>query len=132
MATQAEFFTIPKFGRALASAANANRDGTGSLTGAILTGAANGTKIERLRYKARDTTTLGMVRFFVFDGSATYTLLEELNVPALTPSATVKSAEDDIDYSVPEKYTVIPSGYQLLASTHNAEAIFVMAWGNDR
>jgi hypothetical protein len=77
MAAQAEFFVTPKFGRALASASNANRDGTGSLTSAILTGAANGTKIERLRYKARDTTTAGMVRFYIFDGSATYTLLEE-------------------------------------------------------
>jgi len=132
MAAAAEYFVTPKYGRALVSSANANRDGTGSLSAAILTGSANGTKIERLKFKARDTTTIGMVRFFIFDGSATYTLIDELNVVALVPSASVKSAEDDIDYSVPEKYTVLPSGYQLLASTHNAEAIFVMAWGNDR
>jgi hypothetical protein len=55
-----------------------------------------------------------------------------MSVAAATPSATVQSAEGDVDYSVPEKYTVLPSGYQLIASVAQAEAIYVMAWGNDR
>jgi hypothetical protein len=69
--------------------ANANRDGaTGTYSGAFTAG-ANGSLIDAITFTAPAATTAGLVRVFYADDGATYRLLAEIPVTAVTPSATV-------------------------------------------
>jgi hypothetical protein len=110
------------------STANTNRDGTGTI-GTILTAGASGTRIERIKVKATGTTTAGMVRLFLHDGSAAK-LTEEIPVSAITPSATVESFEADVVFGDTNPL-ILPSGWSLRASTHNAESFNVLAVAGD-
>jgi hypothetical protein len=130
MATAPAFAATPRFGSGLVSAANTNRDGTGTLV-TIMSAGASGTKLETVRIQARDTTTAGMVRLFLWDGSSTYRLLEEIPVTAVVPGGTVQAFAAELDFSQPERFRHIPTGWSLVASTHNAEVFFVEAWGAD-
>lgn len=98
--------------------ANTNRDGTGTM-GTLLTAGKQGSRVERVRVKATTTTTAGMVRFFVSDGTNTR-LLSEVAVTAITPSATVATFEADL--SAGAFPLVLQADQQLRVSTHNAEA----------
>lgn len=122
------FVETPKIGTAQISTANTNRDGTGTV-GTVLTAGSNGSRIHRIRVKAGGTTTAGMVRLFIHDGSA-YRLWHEIPVTAITPSATVETFEDEL-YLPGESALALPSGYSLRASTHNAETFNVIAEGGD-
>ena len=106
------------------STANSNLDGTGTL-GTILTGAANGTLIKSITIKAHGTTTQGMVRLFIYNGTITK-LFREILVPAITPAATTRAFETylSINYA-------LQSGDILYASTQNAETFGVIAEGLD-
>lgn len=109
------------------SAANTNRDGTGTVY-VILTGGANGTRVDRVNWKATGTTTAGVVRLYLKDtGTPSTRLLAEALVSALTPSATVKSAEGEFVRTDGQPLALVPSGWTLLASTHNAESFDVVA-----
>lgn len=130
MAAAPTFFGTPRLGSGLLSVANANRDGSGSIV-AILTAGANGTRLETANIKARDTTTGGMVRFFMFDGTSTYRLLHEEPVLAVTPSGILASFAAAIDWTQPGLFRFLPSPWSIVAATHNAEAIFVEVWGAD-
>jgi len=108
------------------STANTNRDGTGTL-GTVLTASStgNGVAVTVVTYIAAVTTTAGMVRLFLDDGS-NKRLIAEIAVAAVTPSATVACATGT--YTPPwADGLVIPPGWSLKASTHNAEAINVFA-----
>lgn len=120
-------FTItPKIGMAQISTANTNLDGIGTL-GTVITGTANGTRINRIDIVATGTTTAGMVRLFISDGT-NHRLWREVPVTAITPSATVQAFQDEV---VPTEPLVLPSGYSLRASTHNAETFNVIAHAGD-
>lgn len=106
------------------STANANLDGTGTL-GTVLTAAANGTLIKSVTIKAQVSTTQGMVRLFIYDGTNTR-LVEEIEIPAVTKAAPDHSFEITIQCNFRLK-----SGYALKASTQNAEAFNVIAQGAD-
>ncbi|MCE9583172.1 MAG: hypothetical protein K8T20_11830 [Planctomycetes bacterium] len=106
------------------STANANRDGTGTI-GTLVTGGANGTRIDRIVIKATVTTTAGMIRFFIYDGTNTR-LIREILVTAITASATVAAFESDL--LTPDLY-LPTSSYQLKVSTEKAEAFNVHAFG---
>lgn len=108
------------------SAANTNRDGTGTLVD-ILTGAANGTRVQKITVKATGTTTAGMVRLYLYNGTITR-LWKEVEVAAITPSASVKTFEKEIEL-FGELALHLPANYVLRASTHNAETFNVLAEG---
>lgn len=112
------------------STANTNRDGTGTLT-TLLTGAATGTRIERISAKAAGTSSAGMVRFFIFNASATFVKLEaELIVTAITASNSVKTWEGDLVYGS-SKFFVLPSGFTLRASTALAETFTIAVFATE-
>lgn len=121
-------FLLPENCSAVAqiSAANTNRDGTGTIV-TVLTAGSQGTLIELIRVIATGTTTAGMVRLYIHDG-ANARLYDELAVTAITPSGTVAAFEIEL---VPSKPLVLPSGYSLRASTHNAETFNVFATGGN-
>ena len=104
------------------SAANTNRDGTGTIVTACA-GVAAGTRISSVTLTATVTTTAGMVRLFLStDTGTTWRLFKEISVIAATPSATVKAFTAREEF---EDLVLTGTSDLLGASTHNAEAINV-------
>jgi len=126
MAADPAFAVTPRVAAVNIATANANRDGTGTVA-TLITGAATGTRIAEIVVQARVTTTAGMVRIFLHDGS-TFFFFDEVSVAAATVSASVKGTR------VATLYTnlVLPSAsWSVRVSTHNAESIDVTALGAD-
>lgn len=123
---------------AIPATANANRDGTGTITDIVAPG-TTGTGISlvgSLKVVGTGTTTAGMIRVFGHDGTS-YFLLHELSVAAATPSATVKAAiagsadgvltaDGYLVLNLPLNGNAGTSGFKNITkigiSTHNAEA----------
>src|SRR5688572_19761143 len=87
--------TLPRVAVGVISTANTAKDGSGTGPAtSIFAAGSGGSKIEQIDVKARGTTTAGMVRIFLWDGSGTDGhLYYEFPVAAITPSATVLSFE---------------------------------------
>lgn len=130
MASDPQFASTPLVGMAQISTANTNRDGsTGSYT-TVLTGGASGSVIKKIRVCAAVTTTAGVVRLFLNDGT-NRRLMQEIIVPAITPSTTVEAFTRTITYG-PDDVLHLPSNtWTLDASTHNAETFNVFAFYAD-
>ncbi len=133
MATSPNFAATPKLGIAAVSTANTNRDGTGTLS-TILTAGASGSRIDGIVIQATSTTTAGMVRLFLHDGT-TARLYDEVPVLAVTPGASTPAWSATLGNNAPlssGRYPLmLPSGISLRASTHNAEAFSIHAIGGD-
>jgi len=124
------FTLTPHISSARIATANTNRDGTGTL-GAVITGTTNGTRVDRILITATGTTTAGMVRIFIDDGT-NVRFWQEVSVTAITASGTVKSFTATIsspDSTAP--LLVLPSSYVLRAGTNNAEQFDVIAFAGD-
>jgi len=115
MAISAQYASTVKTAVAQISTANTARDGTGTLV-TLFTAGASGSRVDDLTISATGTTTAGMLRLFVHDGTSAF-LLRELPVSAVTPSATVAAFTTSL-YGLS---LVLATGYSLRASTHNAE-----------
>lgn len=130
MASTAQFASTPKVGIVNISTANTNRDGTGTI-GTVFTAGAGGSRIDKISIQARATTTSGMIRLFIHDGSTSF-LFKEVPVIAITPAASVPafqySLSQEIDAVLP---IVLPTGYSLRASTEKAENFNIIASGGD-
>lgn len=100
--------------------ANTLRDGTGTL-GTVYTAGASGARIDRINVTATGTTTAGMIRLFLYDGTNSR-LISELPVIAITPAATTPSFSADIVF---DQGMLMQATYQLRASTNNAETFNV-------
>jgi hypothetical protein len=131
MATQAQYASVPKVGVGQISTANTNRDGTGTI-GTVFTAGSNGSRIDMIDVQATATTTSGMIRLFVHDGTTAF-LVAELPVVAVTPSATNPAYSQQLNTNTMTQFLpiVLPTGYSLRASTNNAEAFNVIAFGGD-
>lgn len=123
------FSIIPVCAVAQISAANTNRDGTGTIVD-VVTGDTDGTRIEMITVTATGTTTAGMVRLYIYNG-ATTKLWKEVSVTAITPSATTKAFTAEEARYDGRPLLVLPSGHKIQASTHNAETFNVIAQGGD-
>jgi len=123
MAVNANYASVPRAAAAVLSAANTNRDGTGTIV-TVLAGGTNGTRVDDIRIAATGTTTAGMVRFFLsLDGGTTSRFLFEVPVPAITPSGAVQSFQTTLT----NLGIVLPNNTaQLRASTNNAESFHVV------
>lgn len=117
-----------RYARGQISTANTNRDGTGTGPAtAILTGVANGTKIEEIIIQAQVTTTAGMVRIYIYDGSAAR-LIDEVVVSAITVGAAVPAFRASRIYT---NLWLPSASHSITASTHNAETFNVHVFGGD-
>jgi hypothetical protein len=124
------FVDTPHIGLVAISTANTNRDGTGTL-GDVITGATDGTRVDRIVIKAGGTTTNGMVRVYLYNGVNTM-LWDEVFVPAITASnttATFKAVVTSPDMMSP--MVVLASGQKIQVSTVQAETFYVTAHGSD-
>lgn len=126
MASTAIYVGTPKTWHASLSAANTNRDGSGTIV-TLASGGSNGSRIDRVKVVARGATTAGVIRLFLNDGTNTY-LYEEIMVDAITPSTSVKVWKGEITFA---DGIALPNGWSLRASTHIAEAFTAVAHGGD-
>lgn len=110
---------MPKTAVAQVTTANTARDGTGTIA-TVFTAGASGSRIDDVTITAVATTTAGMVRLFLHDGTNAR-LLREVAVSAITPSGTVAA----FTASLTNLALVLQSGWSLRASTHNAETFNV-------
>lgn len=119
MSINANYVATPKnFFGALVTA-NAGRDGTGTVV-TIATAAATGTRIDDISIKAIGTTTVGMIRLFLYSGT-TYYLYDEIQVSAVTPSATTKSWSTKLT----DLALILQTGWSLRASTEKTETFHI-------
>jgi hypothetical protein len=123
------FVQAPRVAVGSLATANTNRDGSGTIA-TVFTAGANGSRIEHIDITAIGTTTAGVVRLYVHDGSSAH-LWKEILVSAITPSATIAAWSNRVDCSSPAGVLFLPTGYSLRASTHNAESFRVHAVGGD-
>jgi hypothetical protein len=94
MAATPNFASTPRIGVAAVSAANTNRDGTGTIVD-ILTGVAAGTRIERIAWKATGDPADSILTLFVHNGTSYFLWREvDLGNPAAA-STTVAGVGDE-------------------------------------
>ena len=120
MATTAQYASTVQNGSGQVSTANTNRNGTGTLV-TVFTGATNGSRIDDIYIVATATTTAGVVRLFISDGS-NIRLWQEILVTAITPSTTVAVWS----YTLLNQALLLENGWSLQASTNNAETFNVL------
>jgi hypothetical protein len=126
MATTPSFAVTPRIGLVQVTAANTARDGTGTIA-TVLTGVASGTKVNEVVIHATVTTTAGMVRLFLHDGTNAR-LFDEIPIAAVTVSSTNPAVRHSRTYG----NLVLPStSWSLRASTEKAEVMNVMAFAAD-
>lgn len=120
MATTAQYASTVQNGQGQISVANTNRNGTGTLV-TIFTGATNGSRVDDIYIVATGTTTAGVVRLFISDGS-NIRLWQEILVTAITPSTTVAVWS----YTLLNQALLLENGWSLQAATNNAETFNVI------
>jgi hypothetical protein len=116
MATTAQYASTPRTAQAQVATANTNRNGTGTIA-TVFTGASSGSRIDDIYIVATGTTTAGVVRLFLNDGTNTY-LWQEILVAAVTPSTT----QQVWSYTLLNQALLLQNAsWSLRASTNNAE-----------
>ena len=119
MSTTANYASTPRAALGQVSVANTARDGTGTIA-TIFTAGASGSRVDDIAIVATGTTTAGVVRLFINDGTNSR-LWQEILVTATTPSTTVQ-----VWSSVQlNQALLLPNGWSLRASTNNAETFNV-------
>jgi len=125
MATSPSFASTVRCALAAISTADTARTSpTSPVT--VFTAGSSGSRIDEIDIVANGTTTSGVVRLWIYNGT-TYYLLQEVIVPAITPSTTQAVFSSISTYN----NFMLPSGYSLRATTNNAEAFTVAAFGGD-
>jgi hypothetical protein len=120
MATTAQYASTVQNASAQVTTANTNRNGTGTIV-SVMTGATNGTRIDDIYIVATGTTTAGVVRLYISDGT-NIRLWQEIIVPAVTPSTTVPV----FSYTLLNQALILENGWSLQASTNNAETFNIL------
>lgn len=126
MAASPVFVGTPKSWYGKLSAANTNRDGTGTVV-TIVSGGAIGSRVDKIKAVGAGIVTAGVIRYFLTNGT-TFALLKEVLVPATTPSTAIAAWEDERTFA---DGLLIQNGWSLVAATNNAENFNVIASGGD-
>jgi len=123
MAAETQY--IANTGLVTISTANPNLDGTGAFGTVIKAADLVGLLIKTIIVKAAQSTTQGVVRLFINDGTNTK-LLKEIEVPAVIASAT----DPTFEIFVPVNF-YLEANWYLYASTQNAETFNIIAEAQD-
>lgn len=126
MATSAQYAATARTASAALSVANTARNGTGTIV-SVFSAGASGSRIDDIYIVANATTTAGVIRLFISDGT-NIRLWQEILVTATTPSTTVQVWS----YSLLNQALILANGWSLQASTNNAEtfSVFVTRAGD--
>lgn len=114
---QQNYAATPRTEVAQVSAANTNRDGTGTIATVFAAG-TNGSRIDDIAITPTVTTTAGMVRLYIHDGTNAR-LWREVVIAANTPSA----SNPVLPSLLSNLGLILKSGYSLRASTEKNEVI---------
>ena len=120
MSVNANYAATPRAAIAQVTTANTARDGTGTVV-TVFTAGTNGSRIDDITVVSTGTTTAGVVRLFIHDGTNAR-LFREILVSAITPSVTVETFRAAIQ----DLALLLPTGYSLRASTQIAETFNVI------
>jgi len=120
MATTAQYAATARTATTSVSTANTNRNGTGTIV-TVFTAGSSGSRIDDISIVATGTTTAGVVRLFINDGSTSW-LWQEILVSAITPSTTVQV----FSFTLLNQALILANGYSLRASTNNAETFNII------
>lgn len=98
MASTPNFTATPRIGAGSVSAANTNRDGTGTIVD-IITGAADGTKVNEVVIKSTGRPADSIVTLYIYDGTTNWLFDEiDLGAPAAS-SATATAYRTTVQYA---------------------------------
>ncbi len=126
------FTRSPVIGQAAISAANPNRDGTGTIV-SVVNGQAEGVRVDQIEIKAEAATTAGMIRLFIsLDSGSTWDLWREVSVTAITPSDVAQTFRAVINLTTvlnDPPLSLAGTLVQLGAATEQAEVFNVFARG---
>lgn len=128
MATTPQFASTVRTAVGQVSTANTNRDGTGTIA-TIFTAGSNGSRIETVEIQATGTTTAGMVRLYIHDGTNAR-LLREQPISAVTPSGTAPAFSIVLPFGDLSPL-LLQNGWSLRASTQNANTFNITVFGGD-
>lgn len=103
---------------------NSFLNGSGSIT-TIISAGSNGTIVNNVIINATGSTSLGMIRLFINDGSSNF-LYEEIHVNANDQTEVVQSF--NYTYNAP---ILLKNGFSLGVSTEMGDTFSVIANGND-
>jgi len=120
MSTAAAYASTANTAAVQVTTANTTRDGTGTIV-TVMAAAASGTRIDDIYMVATGTTTAGVIRLFIHDGT-TARLLSETLVSAVTPSTTVPVWSS----TLLNQAIVLKTGFSLRASTNNTETFNII------
>lgn len=120
MSVNANYAATPRAAAAQVTTANTARDGTGTIA-TVFTAGANGSRIDDITVVATGTTTPGVVRLFLHDGTNAR-LLEEILVSAVVPSVTLET----FNATLTNLALLLPNGWSLRASTQIGETFNVI------
>lgn len=120
MATTAQYASTVQSASAQVTTANTNRNGTGTIV-SVFSAGASGSRIDDIYIVATGTTTAGVVRLFISDGT-NIRLWQEIIVPAVTPSTTVAVYST----ALLNQALLLKSGWSLQASTNNSETFNIL------
>ena len=129
--TTPSYIKQPKTGNARFSTANTNRDGSGSLSTAIWTAPAEGSRIDQIQIQATGTTTAGMVRIYLIDASANIRAFREVKVTAITVDATTRGFSEILRNADGSPICYLGASESLKFAPHAAEQFDVIAFGGD-
>ena len=123
MSLDAAFAATPKCAVAYTSTAKTTIAQTNSATGIsdLYTAGASGSRIDDIIIQCAATSTAGMLRFWIHDGT-NYTMIREVPITAITPSVTVQA----FTATLSNLAWCMQTGYKLCISTNNAEAVGVI------
>ena len=131
MAVSPNFSGVPKTETLLISAANTNRDGSGTI---VYSSAAplQGRHINSVHFNGIGTLTAGSIRMFIDDGTGGVghaRLYQEIAIAGTVASGT--AIAEAHDFVLPDGGLDLPSGYRLGFCINNAEYGHVTVdWGD--
>ena len=126
MATTPQFASTVRCAQGTLATAETARSGTPTNVVTIFTAGSSGSRIDEVDIVATGTTTAGVVRLWIYNGT-TYYLFQEILVTPITPSTTIAVFSSISTYN----NFMLPSGYSLRATTNNTEGFTVTAFGGD-
>ncbi len=129
MATTPQFTSTPVLTAGQVYIQNTGRDGSGDLTD-LITGSANGTKIEHIDIIASGSTSTGAIRFFLSNNTNNYLLLDQpISIVAATGS--VAPFSTSIDFTSNNTQFILPSNYIIKAATYKSEPFNIFIYGGN-
>jgi hypothetical protein len=125
MATTPAFAATPRCAIGQVTTAETSRTAPTTVV-TVMTAGANGSRIDSVQITATGTTTAGVIRLWIYDGT-NYRLFSETLVTAITPSTTLGVFSANLSFNT----FLLPNGYSLRATTNNTETFNITAFGGD-